>query len=170
MANVMGLDLSDERAVKFIQQYYEKANDGITFKGAWTNKNFEVSKDKRVLGHRHDQTAASVIAWKLGMRNWLTNWVSYEPNNKNPDIEKYKEMYPGEIFNKKGEIDETLIFENNLVDAVAHINEDIIKVEYDDTEFVFNIESWGQLQVKEILVSALDIFDSKLDELSKLIK
>ena len=68
MACVMGLDLHESTAQHFLQRYYELANDGVTFKGAWTNKNHEVSDDERVLGHRHDQTAASVIATKLGMK------------------------------------------------------------------------------------------------------
>ena len=91
-------------------------------------------------------------------------------NNKSPDLEKYKDMYPPQIFNKKGEIEETLILENNLVDAVAHVNDNIVKVEYNDTEYVFHVESWGQLSIKEIVSQALNIFDSKLDEIEKLIK
>jgi DNA-directed RNA polymerase subunit D len=101
-------------------------------------------------------------------------WYTYNPdlkiNNKSKDIEKYKAMYPPQIFNKKGDIDEKLILDNNLIDAVAHINEDIIKVEYKDDEFVFHVESWGQLSIKEILTNALDIFDSKLEELTGLLK
>ncbi len=101
-------------------------------------------------------------------------WYNFNPNlkinNKNPDIEKYKEMYPPQIFNKKGEIDQDLILENNLVDAVANINEEIIKVDYNDKEYIFQIESWGQLTANEILTQALDILDSKLEELNELIK
>ena len=78
MACVMGLDLRVERSVEFLEKYYEKANDGVSFIGAWDNKSGQVSKDPRVLGHRHDQTAASVIAWKLGMRNWLEHWLVYD--------------------------------------------------------------------------------------------
>ena len=79
MANMMGFDLRREECREFVRQYYEKANDGVTFKGSWHNRNGEVSSDKRVLGHRHDQTAASVIAWKLGMRNWKKDWTVYSP-------------------------------------------------------------------------------------------
>jgi DNA-directed RNA polymerase subunit D len=101
-------------------------------------------------------------------------WFTYNPNlkinNKSQDLAKFKDMYPSQIFDKKGEIEESLILENNLVDAVAHINENIIKVEYNDTEFVFHVESWGQLPVKEIVQQALNILDSKLEEFEKLIK
>jgi DNA-directed RNA polymerase subunit D len=101
-------------------------------------------------------------------------WYTYKPklkitNNKEL-IKKNIENYPPDIFNKKGEIDEKAILEKNLVDAVTHVNEDIIKVEYDDTEYVFQLETWGQLSCKEIILTSLDIFNKKIDELDKLIK
>lgn len=83
MASVMGLDLRHPECVKFLEEYYEKANDGISFVGAWRNRNKEVSKDPRVLGHRHDQTAASIIAWRLGMRDWLTGVLCYDKRGVN---------------------------------------------------------------------------------------
>ncbi|NTV23028.1 MAG: DNA-directed RNA polymerase subunit D [Nanoarchaeota archaeon] len=101
-------------------------------------------------------------------------WYNYSPslkiNNKSKAIETFKSKYPSQIFNKKGEIDESLILENNLVDAVDHINDDIIKVEYSDKEFIFQVESWGQLPVTEIVHQALVQFDGKLSELDSLIK
>ena len=100
-------------------------------------------------------------------------WYNYNAKitvNKSKDVEQFKELYPPQVFNKKGEIDEKLILENNLVDAVAHVNEDLVKVEYDDTEFIFQVESWGQLSPKEIVVTGLGIFNDKLDELGKLLK
>ena len=101
---------------------------------------------------------------------WYTYNHSFKINNKHPDLEKYKEMYPSAIFTKKGQIKESLILENNLVDAVAHINDDIIKVEYNDNEHLFYVESWGQLSAKQIVVEAINILDDKLNELNKLIK
>lgn len=89
MACVMGFDFRqgvpdpEEGIYKFdytglfAEIYFDRSNDG-TFKGAWTNKNNEVSKDPRVLGHRHDQTAASVIATKLGMTDWINHGVYYD--------------------------------------------------------------------------------------------
>ncbi|MCM2325170.1 MAG: DNA-directed RNA polymerase subunit D [Candidatus Woesearchaeota archaeon] len=99
-------------------------------------------------------------------------WYNYSPKitiKKSKDLEKYKDMYPPQIFNKKGEIEEKLILDNNLVDAVANINPEIIKVEYDETEYIFNLESWGQLPPKEMISEALNILNAKLDELNKLI-
>lgn len=46
---------------------------------------------------------------------------------------------------------------------------DSVKVEGSEKDFIFTIESWGNLKPAEILEAALDVFDSKLDEFSKLL-
>jgi hypothetical protein len=73
-ASVLGLNLKDGRAQEFLLRWLELACDGVTFPGAkWSGVRGwpqTVSSDPRVKGHRHDQTAASVIALKLGMNNW----------------------------------------------------------------------------------------------------
>ncbi len=66
MACLMAFDITIDRNKEFLCQYFARAKDG-TFKGDWKNDKKQVSTDSRVLGHRHDQTAASVIAIKLGM-------------------------------------------------------------------------------------------------------
>jgi len=66
MACVMGFDLRKDSSIECIQHYSDVAKDA--FPGAWTNSCGEASADPRVLGHRHDQTAISVISTKLGMQ------------------------------------------------------------------------------------------------------
>lgn len=82
MACVMGFDAHDKTNIRFLNEYLARANDGITFKGAWKNDKQQVSKDPRVLGHRHDQTAASIIAWRLGMKHFAEYLLSYDPQLK----------------------------------------------------------------------------------------
>ena len=71
---VVGLNLADQRSMEFLRQWKEKACDGITFSGPkWSGVRGwprTASQDPRVNGHRYDQTAASVIALKLGMDRW----------------------------------------------------------------------------------------------------
>jgi hypothetical protein len=67
MATCMGWDVRQPKCQEFLRVWLEKSTDGSTFPGAWTNRHHEVSHDPRVLGHRHDQSAASLIAWQLGM-------------------------------------------------------------------------------------------------------
>ena len=45
-----------------------------------------------------------------------------------------------------------------------------VEVEHSDEKFVCTLESWGQLEPKEILTEAIKVFDKKLDEFSKLVK
>lgn len=68
VATAMGLDLRNARTLEFLHLWLEQARDGRAFRGPWRNDVGEASGDSRVLGHRHDQTVASVIAWRLGMR------------------------------------------------------------------------------------------------------
>jgi hypothetical protein len=77
MACCMGFDLRNQVVKDFIDQWFALANDGVTFTGSCTNNNREVSSDERVRGHRHDQTAASVLTRKLGMTNWLISYETY---------------------------------------------------------------------------------------------
>lgn len=78
MACVIGLDLENSKAKAFLDKYYEYANDGVTIQGAWDNGGCKVSIDPRVRGHRHDQTIASVVSWKLGMKNWREGVLVYD--------------------------------------------------------------------------------------------
>lgn len=53
-SGVLGLDLTNELAYKFFDMWMQSMRDGI-FNGSWDE-------------HRHDQTCASIIAHKLGMK------------------------------------------------------------------------------------------------------
>lgn len=64
VATAFGLNLRSEIGLVFASQYLRYAQNGA-YKGPWTNEHREASADKRVLGHRHDQTAASVLAHRL---------------------------------------------------------------------------------------------------------
>ncbi len=78
--SVIGLDLRSEIGCQFLDEWHALALDRITFRGTrkpilstedhyaigW-NKNNCISSDPRVGGHRYDQTAAGIIAQRLGM-------------------------------------------------------------------------------------------------------
>ena len=67
MGICMGFNLKHPLTLRFMREWLAKAQDGFSFPGAWTNHNHEVSQDPRVNGHRHDQSVASILAWKMGM-------------------------------------------------------------------------------------------------------
>jgi hypothetical protein len=84
----MGFDLENEQCIKFLDQWYAQAKDGRSFRGPWKNDVNQCSPDKRVLGHRHDQSVGSVIAWDIGMRDWMEgteSFLHYHNWQKQPD-------------------------------------------------------------------------------------
>jgi DNA-directed RNA polymerase subunit D len=101
-------------------------------------------------------------------------WYTYEPtltiNNKSDMFEKMKPLYPKKIFDKAGKIDKAAILENDLVDAVAGVCDDIIKVDYNENNIIFHVESWGQLDCKTIVQKAVELFDEQLDKFEGAVK
>jgi hypothetical protein len=98
---VMGLDLRRKDCRSFVADFLALARDGKTFPGfhtnstallqaqqlglAYRNVGF-VSSDARVLGHRHDQTAASVLAWRRGWKGTPRPiFVDYWKQGQEPD-------------------------------------------------------------------------------------
>ena len=81
MACIMGLNFKNLKSNQFLDRMLEFSKDGVTFQGPWHNKNGEASVDKRVKGHRHDQTAGSVLSIEMGM-DWVLiggSRLSYGP-------------------------------------------------------------------------------------------
>ncbi len=80
IGTAFGLDLRYGIARDFLSEYYRLAREGTAFRGVWSNHDRGLSRDRRVLGHRHDQTAASVLAWRLGMKlttppTWIVDGI-----------------------------------------------------------------------------------------------
>jgi DNA-directed RNA polymerase subunit D len=84
-------------------------------------------------------------------------------------INKFKELIPAQAF-KNDKLDEQTIIENTLYEAIESISPELIKIDYIEDSFIFTIESFGQLNPKEIFKSALKEFDHKLDEFIKNLK
>lgn len=78
--SVIGFNMENERSREFLDRWHGMTTDGLTCRGTRTpitcaeeyyaitwNRDQCISKDPRVKGHRHDQTAAGIIAHQLGM-------------------------------------------------------------------------------------------------------
>lgn len=91
VATAFGVSTKHWVGQAFLQEYFHMASKTKAFCGPWQNSNSPRVLGRNtdrydapcgppdVLGHRHDQTAASVIAWRLGVK--LTNspeWFAYE--------------------------------------------------------------------------------------------
>jgi hypothetical protein len=68
IATAFGLDFGHAVAREFFNRFLESAVRGSAFRGPWNNDDGAASKDPRVRGHRHDQTVASILAYRLGMK------------------------------------------------------------------------------------------------------
>ena len=84
MGGAIGLSIHDTRAMELQKRMLRYASDGKTFPGAWDNKQQQVSKDPRVLGHRHDQPPLGVESKRLGMEAFdgpylVAYWLSAHP-------------------------------------------------------------------------------------------
>lgn len=77
VATTFGLNVKHPTGRIFFDEYYRLASETRAFCGPWSNRmhpdNINRSDTRTcgppdVRGHRHDQTAASVIAWRLGFK------------------------------------------------------------------------------------------------------
>jgi len=124
-----------------------------------------------------DQELEFIATAVLGQGKQHSKWspglifYSYMPNltvnNNSKRFDELKHMYPPQIFNKSGKIDKALIMESNLVDACDGVCEDLVRIDYDKTSFIFNIESWGQLTPREMVIKAVELFNEDLDYFAK---
>ena len=75
IATAFGISTAHPKGAAFLHQYFRYASETRAFCGPWSNGPLYHDNPRQapcgppdVLGHRHDQTAASVIAWRLGMQ------------------------------------------------------------------------------------------------------
>lgn len=84
--------------------------------------------------------------------------------------EEFAKNCPKKVFEaKKGKltINKDKIFECHLCGACVDLEPGVIKLNESDTDFVFYIEPWGQLTVRQMISEAFNIFDKKLDEFAE---
>src|SRR5579885_732924 len=92
VATAFGISLKHPKGRAFLDEYYRLASETTAFCVPWINSNYGVDPMSAyqqpprrmpcgpadVRGHRHDQTAASVIAWRLGIPlTECPEWFSY---------------------------------------------------------------------------------------------
>ena len=131
---------------------------------------------KLIKGQDVELTATAVLGKGKEHAKWSPGIITYmqkpiiKINNKSEKFSQHKESYPPQVFDKNGQIKEELINTPNLIDAVDGVCDEIVKVEYKDDEFIFFVESWGQLSPKEIMQKAAEILSEKTEEFTEKIK
>lgn len=89
------------------------------------------------------------------------------------DAERFVKNCPKGVFEaKRGglAINKDKILECHLCGACTDLEPGAIRLNESDADFVFCIEPWGQLTVKQMVSEAFDIFEKKLDEFSEKIE
>lgn len=76
-ASCMGFDLRHPKAVEFLRRWTAYSLDGQSFRGRWNNHEKTESADPRCLGHRHDQTVASILSAQMGMAHTVGHPTYY---------------------------------------------------------------------------------------------
>src|SRR3989338_10016872 len=108
--------------------------------------------------------------WQPGLVYYKKKPVVEIGNVKNP--EEVVDMAHGNVFeikNGKLEVVKENLFKFDLAGVAEEISDGQIRVRYED-DYIFTLESWGQLSCREILTAALDIFDQQLDEMAEKVK
>jgi DNA-directed RNA polymerase subunit D len=106
--------------------------------------------------------------WSPGMGFYRKEPVLSIGNVKNPELLS-KKCTDG-VFTIKGnkvEINKDKLYGSNLLEFYSELDEGV-KIEYTDN-FIFTLESWGQLSCKEILQTCANILINKSEEMEKLI-
>jgi len=62
-----GLDFRTELASSFMDEIQSHVKAKTPFFGDWVNTQGQISEDKRVLGHRHDQIIMSIMVYRMGL-------------------------------------------------------------------------------------------------------
>jgi DNA-directed RNA polymerase subunit D len=98
---------------------------------------------------------------------WYTYESDIEVKNDTEQLEKHKHKYPQAIFDKNGNIDKKKIIDLNLTEACDGVCDALVKVNHNPESILFYVEPWGQLPVKQIVHTALDILKSELQAFEK---
>jgi len=76
-AGFTGLNFQNNVTNDFFSKWFKYASEEKTFIGDWNNNNKQCSTDDKCLGHRHDQTVASIIAHNLNMERIDPKFMQY---------------------------------------------------------------------------------------------
>lgn len=127
---------------------------------------------KLLKGQELDVEAKATLGLGRVHAKWVPAFVTYnyEPsvkvNNSSPKFNEFKDRFPPQIF-EGGKISDKKIIELGLVDACDGVCDDVVKIDYNNKNFIFTIENFGQLTIKEIMKKALDVLKEQASDFVK---
>jgi len=112
------------------------------------------------------------MKWSPGI-----SYYKYKPVvdiTKNPDnADEVAKACPVDVFTSKSNklaINKDKLFDCHLCGQCAELSNGAVKLNETNTDFIFFVEPFGQLDVKEMIMTAIDIMDEKLDVLVEKLK
>src|SRR3989338_1687906 len=147
-------------------------------KGVPVSENIPIVK---LFDEQQIQLEATAI---LGNGEMHSNWSPGHVHYKNvPEIEILKKaeelakqadfMCPVNVFEVKGKslaVNKENVLNCHLCNHCVELSQGAIEVKPDNESFMFIIESFGQLEPKEMLMKALDVMEESADEFAEQIK
>ena len=134
---------------------------------------------KMIKGQSLEFEATAVLGKGIDHAKWTPGLVfyKYKPvitvKKGVEDPKAVADSCPANVFSVKGKeltINKDGLLKCHLCGACTDIDPKNIKLNESDTDFVFTVESWGQLAPTEMVSKAVEIIQGKCDEAVKLIK
>jgi DNA-directed RNA polymerase subunit D len=131
---------------------------------------------KLAKGQEIEIEATAILGKGKDHAKWSPGYVyfkAYPIIKINKDCEEAAKVCPVQVFDfKKGKltINESNLLKCHLCNACVDACQGSIEVEDSKTDFIFTLESWGQLEPVEIVTTAVKMFNEKLAEFEKLLK
>lgn len=111
------------------------------------------------LGKDHAKWQAAIVGYKA-----IPKITVGRGGNK----KEYAERCPKKVFTfKNGKLKVSKPLECNLCMTCVDLSKGVIKVETNETDFLFKLETASGLKPKEIVMNSMEILDNKLNEFSK---
>lgn len=114
-------------------------------------------------GKEHSKWSPCHVFYKI-----MPNVSINQKEIKNP--EAIAESCPVSVFEVKSNkltINDNNLLKCHLCNACVDISKGAVQLDNTEKDYYFNLEPWGQLSPKEILLEAVQILDNKLEELDK---
>ena len=132
---------------------------------------------KLLKGQKIELVATAALGQGKEHAKWVPGLISYknypviEVNQKGESCEEAAMKCPAKVFEfTKGKLTVVNPLNCHFCNACVDICPDGIKVKESKTDFVFNIESWGQLDPRDMVKEAVKRLQKKTDEFVKLLK
>ncbi|MBU2560874.1 MAG: DNA-directed RNA polymerase subunit D [Nanoarchaeota archaeon] len=134
---------------------------------------------KLIKGHTLELEATAVLGKGKEHAKWspALAYYKYKPvidvKKGVEDPKAVADSCPVDVYsvkNKELVINKDNLLRCHLCGACAEADPQHIKLNESNTDFVFTVESWGQLSVKDIVSTAIDAIQKKCDEVVNLVK